>query len=63
MPLALLVIALGVKPALFTRPLEPAVAGLLSEMNERTARLNAHELSRAMAGDPGTGVRCGKAGR
>jgi len=50
-PLALLVIALGVKPAAFTRPLEPTVAGLLTEMSERTALLDAHDVTRTMARD------------
>jgi len=40
-PLALLVIVLGMKPTLFTRPLEPTVTALLAEMDERTAALNA----------------------
>jgi NADH-quinone oxidoreductase subunit M len=42
-PLALLVVALGVKPGWFSRPLEPAVKALLTEMEVRTALLDAHD--------------------
>ncbi len=43
-PLALLVVVLGVKPAIFTRLTEPAVAGLLAEMQVRTAELDQFDL-------------------
>jgi NADH-quinone oxidoreductase subunit M len=63
-PLALLVVALGIWPSAFTRPLEPAVAGLLTEMSERTAVLDAHDGIQRMAADlPGgaAGVLGGEA--
>jgi NADH:ubiquinone oxidoreductase subunit 4 (subunit M) len=51
-PLALLVIALGVKPVAFTRPLEPTVTALLAEMEVRTAALNAWPPSARVAALP-----------
>ena len=61
-PLALLVIALGVKPVAFTRPLEPTVAGLLAEMEVRTAVLNAWQPSARVAALPIGAVGPGSGG-
>jgi NADH-quinone oxidoreductase subunit M len=51
-PLAILVIVLGVKPVIFTRLAEPAVAGLLAEMQVRTAQLDGIDRRQLGFADP-----------
>jgi NADH-quinone oxidoreductase subunit M len=46
-PLVLLVFLIGIKPQIFTRSAEPAVAVLLEEMSERSAELDRYDESRA----------------
>jgi NADH-quinone oxidoreductase subunit M len=54
-PLVLLVFAIGLKPAVFTRSAEPAVGLLLEEMKERSAELDLHELVRMTDSGPTPG--------